>query len=213
MIKKPITREDSIIFLKLLIEKADELHNRSYFDGGQSIMGFTIDPSNKEGQSVDFYYPDDEKRDSILLILRLFWQKNDFLYYRNFLEIFDFMHFSKEWESEIDFLIKTLDIQFEQNCVSGNVNYSHKDVFEICLYGNVSHLSQREKYIDLTHNGEITELIDSIFHELILKFSCTMMSLANASRKEMFSKGIISKDDYEIMQRKWKSRATQNGNI
>ncbi len=176
-------------------------------------MGFTIDPSNKEGQSVDFYYPDDEKRDSILLILRLFWQKNDFLYYRNFLEIFDFMHFSKEWESEIDFLIKTLDIQFEQNCVSGNVNYSHKDVFEICLYGNVSHLSQREKYIDLTHNGEITELIDSIFHELILKFSCTMMSLANASRKEMFSKGIISKDDYEIMQRKWKSRATQNGNI
>lgn len=177
--------ENNLEYINLFIEKADELSKFSYFEKGDSIITCTISKDKNGNDKIDFTYPNNEQKKAVLLLLRMFWQTNDLIYYRKFLDFYQFMPFSNKWKIEVRDIFSILDFQLDSLAFEGKKSITRKQLFEIFLYGNEGHLSKRKKYKELVYNEFAKLLNESTFHETILDFSVAVISLANISRREL----------------------------
>lgn len=182
---------DHLEYLRLFIKKADELKKLSYFSKQNSIVSFVISKEDDGRSSIIFNYPNDEQTKALLLTLRMFWQKNDFIYYRKFLDFFLEMPFSKKWKFEVEDIIRILDFQFDFPAIEGKENFSKKNLFEIFLYGDHAHFSKRTKFINLTSDPFLKKLNEESFHESIIDFSSAIISLANITRRALRKLNIL----------------------
>ncbi len=181
---------ENLNYLRTFITKADELSKYSYFEKGTSIISFTSGVDEKGNQFIDFNYPDLEQKKALLLTLRMFWQKNDDIYYRKFLDFYLSLPFSKKWKLEVQDIFFILDMQLDSWAFEGKERLTCKELFKIFLYGDEGHLSKRKKYLKLVETDELRKLNESTFHKTILDFSIAIISLANITRRELMRLGI-----------------------
>ncbi|MEN6292165.1 MAG: hypothetical protein ABFD07_09170 [Methanobacterium sp.] len=185
---------ENINYLRTFITKADELSHYTYFEKGTSIISFTTGVDENGNQFINFNYPNLEQKKALLLTLRMFWQRNDSIYYRKFLDFYLSMPFSQKWKLEVQDILFVLDMQLDSWAFEGKERLTCKELFKIFLYGDEGHLRKRKKYLKLVETEELRKLNESTFHKTILDFSIAIISLANISRRELLRLGISYKE-------------------
>lgn len=181
-------RTESKKLLELFVEKAEQLRSLSYFEGGENIMGFEITEDDGSPQ-IDFNYPDDEKRDAMLMTLRLFVQNKDDISIGNMATLIDDPAISEEWKTDFKMLRNSLNEYLALVLTEGEKGeLSHRDVFEMFLYGQISHARENDmsrKLYKKWVTDETYEILHSSFHDVAFHILITVFNIAMISRAEL----------------------------
>lgn len=175
--------------LEDFIERAEHIRSFSYFDGKDKIVGFEIKEVNGE-QQIDFYQPSDEKRDAILLHLRLFLQDKDDISLRKLADLTNDPDLSSKWKDEYEKIRKVLNIRLDEIVTDGRKGrLTNRDILNMFLFGKIAHNNPNDESNKLyqkwiTDDTEY-EILHNTFHVVLIRLLTAILNISSASKEEL----------------------------
>jgi hypothetical protein len=179
-------KPDSKKRLEEFVKRAEYIRRLSYFDGGENIIGFEIVGEHE----INFHQPDNEKRDALLLNLRLFVQDKDDISLRRMAELYDDPNITDLWKQEHNKERAILKLKLCQLAVEGpKGSITYEDVFQMFLFGERAHYNQDDKafklYQEWVTDKTLWELLHNTFHETLIWVSRAIVNIGLASKEEL----------------------------
>ena len=179
----------SRIRLQDFIDRADRVEKLSYLENRENITGFEI-KHTEEGPQVDFYQPDDEKRDALLFNLRLFVQDKDDYSIRRLCELYDDPNVSEPWKDEHRAIRAELNLKLERVAAEGDRRrITHRDVFYMFLYGSLGHSDEDDHYYQLYRDWvtdeNVFEILHNTLHIVLVWILTAVINISRASKEEL----------------------------
>ncbi len=179
---KPETRNRLEEFNK----RVEYIRTLSYFNGGKNTVGFEI----KEAGKIDFYEPNDEQRDALLLNVRLFLQDKDDISIRRLTDLFDDPGISSEWKKEYELHRKELNKRLDWVAVEGlKGKITHRDILDMFLYGRFGHHNQNDRSYKLYKKWVTDEntyaIMHNTFHKILIWVVAIISNIAVMNREEL----------------------------
>ncbi len=135
-------------------KRVEYIRTLSYFNGGKNTVGFEI----KEAGKIDFYEPNDEQRDALLLNVRLFLQDKDDISIRRLTDLFDDPGISSEWKKEYELHRKELNKKLDWVAVEGLKEKLPTEIFSICsCMADLDIIIKMIGHINFTKSGSRTK--------------------------------------------------------
>lgn len=175
--------------LENFIERANYVETLSYLDNGESIAG--LEAKFVDGQwQVEFYEPDDEKRDALLFNIRLFIQDKDEISLRRMTELYSDPGISDNWKVEHGVIRDELNRRLSETSAEGSRGrLSYREVLNMFLYGALGHKDSRdasqrlfEKWV--TDQNEF-EILHNTFHQVLIWVVAAVINVSRASKEEI----------------------------
>ena len=171
------------------IKRVDYIESLSYLDGGEKIVG-------AEGKLVngkleyDFFQPDDEVRDALLLNIRLFIQNKDEVSLQRLTDLFSDPGISDNWKNAVKAYRKELNMRLNRIAAEGpKGRINHRDVLNMFLYGAISHIDSRDKSRKLYEKWvtDDTEymLLHNTFHSVLVWIIAIIINISRACSEEL----------------------------
>jgi hypothetical protein len=161
----------------------------SYLEDGEHIVGGKITEIDGKPR-VDFFQPDNEKRDALLLNLRLFVQDKDDISLRRMTELCDDPGVTDLWKRGHNYERTLLNLRLGQLAAEspkGSITYN--DVFQMFLFGERGHFDQDDKAYKLYQNWVTDqtewENLHNTFHETLLWVLRAILNISVLSKEEL----------------------------
>lgn len=180
--------------LEDFIRRVDYVRSLSYFEGEDNVVGFEAKKVGDEWQ-VDFYQPNDEKRDSLLFNVRLFIQDKDDISIRRLTELYDDPGISDKWKEEHKSYRRELNERLERIAVEGKKGkITYRDVLDMFLYGKLGHRDEDDKsykmYQKWVSDETEFEIMHNTFHMVLVWILAVVVNISIASKEELQRHGI-----------------------
>ncbi len=172
--------------LEEFAKRAEYIRHLHYLDGGKDIVGLEITGPHE----IKFYQPDNEKRDALLLNLRLFVQDKDDISLHRMTELCDDPGITDLWKQELYKERAILKIRLSQVAFEGSKgSITYNDVFKMFLYGERAHFDPDDKdyklYQKWVTDQTIFEILHNTFHETLLSVVTAIINIGVASKEEL----------------------------
>ncbi len=180
--------------LEDFIRRVDYMRSLSYFEGKNNIVGFEARKVGDKWQ-VDFYQPNDEKRDALLFNIRLFIQDKDDISIRRLVELYDDPGISTKWKKEHEHYRRELNERLDRIAVEGKKGkLTHRDVLDMFLYGKFGHRDEDDRSYKMyqkwiTDETEF-EIMHNTFHTVLVWVLAVVINISIVSREELQRHGI-----------------------
>lgn len=184
-------KDETKKYFELFLEKMNYLQSLSYFQRGDSITSMKVTKKEDGRWEVDFDLPSNEQRDALLFTLRMFVQDRDGISIRSLSRFYDDPGLSESWKNNHAEVRKYLINRLNETSISSPEigKLSHKDVFEIYLYGYLGHLNE-DKYdiFNKLTQGE-TQLLffEDSFHQAVIYYLAGIQNIAELIKRELNS--------------------------
>ena len=175
--------------LKDFIERAEKIRRFSYFDGKERIAGFEINKINDNWQ-VDFYQPNDEQRDALVLNLRLFLQDKDGISIRKLSEVSSDPGLSVEWKTEFESYRNRLNFRLDNIALERNQeNITYRDILKMFLFGKIAHDRSDDEANKLYQKWVVGktdyEVLHNLFHRVLIWTSTAILNISSVNQEEL----------------------------
>jgi hypothetical protein len=175
--------------LQDFIDRSDRVETLSYLENQENITGFEIIQTD-EGPQVEFYQPDDEKRDALLFNLRLFVQDKDDYSIRRLCELYDDPDVSDLWKDEHRAIRSELNVKLDRVAAEGDRGrITHRDVFYMFLYGCLGHSDEDDRYYQLYRewitDENVYKILHNTLHIVLVWILAAVMNISRASKEEL----------------------------
>jgi len=184
--------------LEDFVERVEYLQSLSYLENANDLVGGKITQVDGKWQ-VEFYQPNDEKRDALLFNLRLFVQDKDDISIRRLAEQYSDPDISDKWKQEHHSIRNELNTRLDRIAAEepkGKITY--RDVFYMFLYGQLGHHDEDDTYRRLFQKwvtGKTKwEILHNTFHDTIVWILAAIINISLASKEELKRVSKNSKD-------------------
>ena len=179
-------------------ERVEYLQSLSYLENANDLVGGKITQVDGKWQ-VEFYQPNDEKRDALLFNLRLFVQDKDDISIRRLAELYSDPDISDKWKQEHHSIRNELNTRLDRIAAEepkGKITY--RDVFYMFLYGQLVQHDEDDAYRRLFQKwvtGKTQwEILHNTFHATIVWILAAIINISLASKEELKRVSKNSKD-------------------
>jgi hypothetical protein len=174
--------------LEDFIERAEYIQSLSYLENADNLGGFKISQVN--GKSlIEFYQPENEKRDALLFNLRLFVQDKDNISLRRLAELCSDPDISDKWKDEFQAIRKNYNVRLDQIIAEGpKGKLSYRDVFNMFLFGKLGHMVEDDNqklYNKWVRDNTEWEILHNTFHETLFWLVITIINISRVSKEEL----------------------------
>lgn len=182
-------RPESKRRLEEFVKRAEYIRSLSYLENGEHIVGGKITEIDGKPR-VDFFQPDNEKRDALLLNLRLFVQDKDDISLRRMTELYDDPGVTDLWKRGHNYERTLLNLRLGQLAAEGpKESITYNDVFQMFLFGERGHFDQDDKAFKLYQKWVTDqtewEILHNTFHETLLWVLRAILNISVVSKEEL----------------------------